>query len=199
MVVVIAILVILMMVGVSLLGGTGIQSRKASTDLLAGMVEQARTAAITSRSYVVLAVAEPGDLPEGGQSCRLGLFKVETWPDSPAAPVSGSLMNRWRTLETGIALVGGPVEGVENPLDGDELTITYGTTKPLTVKVHALVFNPRGALHYPEGSTPVVMRIAEGNYRGGEATPFKRGDPEAIVENRLKIGRVTARPYRIDR
>jgi hypothetical protein len=42
------------------------------------------------------------------------------------------------------------------------------------------------------------MRIAEGGYRGGKATPNRRGDSHAISENRLKIGRVTARPCRID-
>ena len=65
MVAVIAILVILMTAGVSLMNGTGSQSRKAGTDMLGGMIEQARTTAITSRSHVVLAVAEPGDLPGG--------------------------------------------------------------------------------------------------------------------------------------
>jgi prepilin-type N-terminal cleavage/methylation domain-containing protein len=199
MVTVIAILVILMTAGVSLMNGTGSQSRRAATDLLAGMIEQARSSAITSRSYVILAVAEPGDLPSGDESCRLGLFKVETWPDSSAGPVTGVLMSRWRPLDAGVALIGGQVDGLENPLDdGHELTISYGSGKPMTVKVHAIAFNSRGGLHHPAGSSPIVMRIAEGNYRGGEPAPYKRGNPETITENRLKIGRVTARPYRID-
>lgn len=196
---VIAVLIILMTAGVSLMSGTGSQSRKAGTDMLAGMIEQARTTAITSRSFVVLAVAEPADFPAGEQRCRLGLFKVAAWPANESDPVKGVLMSRWRNLETGIALIGGEVDGVENPLDGAELSITYGTeTKPLTVKVHAIAFNSRGSLHYPAGSTPIAMRIAEGNYRSGKATAFKRGDSGVITENRLKIGRVTARPYRID-
>jgi len=198
MVAVIAVLVILMTAGVSLMNGTGSQSRKAGTDLLTGMIEQARTSAITSRSFVVLAIAEPGDLPAGDERCRLGLFKVEAWPQNSSDPVEGVLMSRLRTLETGIALIGGPVDGVDNPLDAPELTISYGTTKPLKVKVHAIAFNSRGSLHHPAGSTPVALRIAEGSYRNGKATPYKRGENATITENRLKIGRVTARPYRID-
>ncbi len=202
MIAVIAVLAILMTAGVSLLSGTGAQSRRAATELLTGMIEQARTSAITSRSYVVLAIAEPGDLPSGDQVCRLGMFKIDQWPDSSTTTVAGTLMNRWRPFETGVALIAGSVEEKEglipNPLDGPELTITYGTTKPLTVKVHAVAFNPRGGLHFPVGSTPVAVRVAEGNYRGGKATPFQRGAAKTIAENRLKIGRVNARPYRID-
>lgn len=195
---VIAILAILMTAGASLLNGTGGYSRRATTDLLTGMIEQARTAAITSRSTVILAVAEPGDLPTSDQVCRLGLFKVDNWPDSSTETVPAILMSRWRTVETGVVLIGGEVNGVENPLDGTELAISYGNGKPLTVNVHAIAFNSRGGLHYPAGSSPIVIRIAEGNYRNGKATPFQRGDDKTISENRLKIGRVTARPYRTD-
>ncbi|MGL4401982.1 MAG: hypothetical protein ACRCXD_19140, partial [Luteolibacter sp.] len=77
-------------------------------------------------------------------------------------------------------------------------TITYGGSKNLSVEVHAIAFNPRGGLAYPSGSSPVVLRIAEGRYRNGSAIPNKRGSSEAIPESRLKIGRVTARPYQID-
>lgn len=198
MVTVIAILVILMTAGISLLHGTGAQARRSATDVITGMIEQARTTAITSRSFVVLAVAEPGDLPAGDPVCRLGMFKVENWPESPNAPVPAVLMSHWRTLETGVVLIGGQVEGLENPLDGPELTLTYGVKNPLIVTVHAIAFNSRGGLHYPAGSSPVVLRVAEGNYRGGKATPFPRADSRTIPENLLKIGRVTARPYRID-
>ena len=206
MVAVIAILVTLLTAGVSLLSGTGSQSRKAGTDLLSGLIEQARTNAITSRSIVILAIAEPGDLPAGDERCRIGMFKVETdWPDASATPVplKCTLMSRWQMLNTGIALIPGDVEdGVPNPIDESkksEITISYrGGGKDLTVKVHAIAFNSRGRLHYPAGSTPVAFRIAEGSYRGGKATPNMRGEQKSITENRLKIGRVTARPYRID-
>lgn len=195
---VIAISVILLVAGAVLLTGNGTQSRKAGADLLAGMIEQARTAAITHRSHVVLAVAEPGDLSEDDGRCRLGLFRVESWPALPKDPVEGVLIGRWRTLETGVIPIGGEVEGVINPLDGDELTINYGTTRSLTVRAHAIGFNPRGGLHYPPGSGAITLRLAEGNYREGKATAYRHGASGAIAENRLKIGRVTARPYRID-
>jgi hypothetical protein len=198
MVAVIAILVILMAAGMRLQGGTGPRARRSAADMLTGLIEQARTAAITSRSCVILAVAEPGDLPSGDTVCRLGLFRVDEWPDSPGAPVPAVLMKRWRALETGVILLGGPVDGVENPLDGPELTIAYGADKPFMVKVHAIAFNSRGGLQFPAGPSPVIMRVAEGNYRGGRATPFQGADTQTISENLIKIGRVNARPYRID-
>jgi type II secretory pathway pseudopilin PulG len=202
MMVVIAILVTLLTAGVSLLNGTGTQSRKAGTDMLTGLIEQARTTAITSRSYVVLAIAEPGDLPSSDERCRIGLFKVDDeWPDATAtpSPLKCTLLSRWQTLNTGIVLIPGDVDKLPNPLESkSEITLSYGGTKNLSVKVHVIAFNSRGGLHYPAGSTPIAIRIAEGGYRGGKATPNKRANQQSITENRLKIGRVTARPYRID-
>ena len=205
MLVVIAILAILMTAGISLLNGTGAQSRKTGTDMLSGMVEQARTKAITSRSYVILAIAEPGDLPMQDERCRIGIFTVDTWPDTATAPpaLKGVLATRWQMLNTGIALIPDQNDeakppGVPNVLNQDEITITYGGTRNLSVKVHAIAFNARGGLAYPTGSLPVVLRVAEGGYRSGQAKPNLRGDDKIITESRLKIGRVTARPYQID-
>lgn len=202
MVAVIAILVTLMTAGVSLMNGSGQQSRKAASDLLTGMIEQARTHAITSRSCVLIAIAEPGDLPSGDERCRVGLFKVEDgkWTDAsmPPAPVPCTQLNRWQALNTGVVLIGGDVDGVANPLDQDEITLKYGGSKNLSVKVYIIAFNSRGGLFFPSGSTPIALRIAEGAYRGGKATANKRGTSGEITENRLKIGRLTARPYRID-
>jgi type II secretory pathway pseudopilin PulG len=205
MVAVIAILVTLMTAGVSLLGSTGIQSRKSGVDLLSSLIEQARTKAITSRTHVVLAIAEPGDLPAQDERCRLGLFTVETWPDQATGPLAlnGVLASRWQTLNTGIALIPSP-GGESNPppepnvIDQNQVTITYGGAKNLSAKVHAIAFDPRGGRVYPTGSTPVILRIAEGRYQGGQAKPNQRGDEKTITESRLRIGRVTARPYQID-
>lgn len=208
MVAVIAILVTLMTAGITLLNGTGTQSRKAGTDMLSGMIEQARTTAITSRCYVILAIAEPGDLPLVDERCRVGMFKVDMdkWPTGTASPVTvnATLLNRWQMLNTGIVLIGKQKtdppgsDSIANPIDLDKITINYGGTRNLSIKVHAIAFNSRGGLHSPPGSTPVVIRIAEGGYRGGKATPNLRAGQDHPTENRLKIGRVTARPYQID-
>ena len=193
----IAILVILLGAGVALLGGTGPQARRSATDLITGMIEQARTTAVTTRSHVVLAIAEPGDLPASDdQRCRIGLFKVGGWTDDFSEPVSATLTSRWRILENNVVLIGGEVEdGLPNPLDGDKVTLKYGERQ---VSAHVIVFNPRGGLRYPSGSRPIVMRVAEGSYRDGKASPNKRASSGTIPENHIKIGRVTARPYRID-
>jgi prepilin-type N-terminal cleavage/methylation domain-containing protein len=193
----ISILVILLSAGVALLGGTGSQSRKSATDLITGMIEQARTTAVTTRSNVVLAIAEPDDLPGANDKrCRIGLFKVEGWTDDFSEPISATLMTRWRILENNVVLIGGQVEdGLSNPLDGDKVTLKYGKGQ---VSARVIVFNPRGGLRYPSGSRPIVMRIAEGAYRDGKATPNRRAGSGTIPENQIKIGRVTARPYRID-
>ena len=202
MVAVVAILATLITAGVSVMSGTGIPSRKAGADMLSAMIEQARTKAITSRSHVVLAIAEPGDLPSADEKCRIGIFTVDTWPDPATIPLAlkGMLTSRWQTLHTGIVLIPGSVNGVPNPLDQPEVNITYGGTKNLSIKVHVIAFNSRGNLAYPIGSTPVAIRIAEGGYRGSpkKPTPTRRGSEQVISETRLKIGRVTARPYQID-
>lgn len=203
MVAVIAILVTLMTAGVSLMSGTGAQSRKSGADMLSGMIEQARTKAITSRSHVVLAIAEPGDLPSGDERARVGIFTVEKWPDPATSPLTlnAVLANRWQTLNTGIVLLPGSVDGVPNPLDQkDKVTISYGGAKNLSIRVHVIAFNSRGGLAYPPGSTPVAMRIAEGSYRGPpkKATANERGTDKVISETRLNIGRVTARPYQVN-
>ena len=195
-VVIIAIIVILLLAGVSLMGGTGPQARRAGADLLTGMIEQARTAAITTRSHVVLAVAEPGGLPANDGRCRIGLFKVNGWPSDLSVPIGAGPIGRWRILESNVVLIGGEVEnGLANPLDGDKVTLTYGGK---SVSAHVIVFNPRGGLHYPAGSHPIAMRVAEGAYRNGVAKPNRRAGSGTIPENLIKIGRVTARPYRID-
>jgi type II secretory pathway pseudopilin PulG len=198
MVAVIAVVVILLMLGAGLLPGNGTQARKAGTDLLASLIEQARTTAITSRTHVVLAIAEPGDLPENNTQCRVGLIGVDQWPDALKDTLKGVLLTRWFALDTGIALIGGEVDGMANPLDEAELTIACGTTRLSKLTVHALAFNEGGVLAYPAGAAPVAMRVAEGGYRGGAAMPYRRGASGVIRESRLKIGRVTARSYRID-
>lgn len=201
MAVVLAILVTLMTAGVTLLGGTGPQSCKANADLLEGLVERARTTAITTRSYVVLAIAEPGDLPADDGCCRIGLFKVkpEAWPDSGSGPLAltGSLLGRWQSLNPGIVLAGGEVDGAANPLDLPQVAITCGARKP-SFQVHAIVFDFRGGLRYPPGSSPIGLRVAEGVYRNGRAMPNSSGARQTVGGERLKIGRVTARAYRID-
>jgi len=199
LVAVMAILVILMASGISLMHGTGSQSRKAAMDLLAGMVELARASAINSRCYVVLALAAPGDIPMGDERCRVGLFKVETWPDAATATVQGEFLTRWRTLDSGILLLGGAMDGADNPIDGTPLTISDGAASRRIFTVHALVFNPCGGLHYPIGSLPVALRVAEGVGRASQAASLPFGAAGGIPESRLQIGRVAARSYRIDR
>lgn len=198
MMVVIAIISILLVAGVSLLSGTGAQARKADTDTMLALIEQARTTAITSRSYVALVIAEPGALPADDERCRIGLFRVAEWPSASSGATSldeGVLLSRWKPLNTGIVLLGGEVDGFRNPLDHPKLTLRYGTN---TVTANVIAFNPRGGLHHPAGSDAMILRIAEGTYRGGSPTPITRGNDRTIAENQLRIGRVIARPYRID-
>jgi prepilin-type N-terminal cleavage/methylation domain-containing protein len=197
MVVVIAILVTLMTAGVSLLHNTAAQSRRAATDSLTALVAQARTYAITSRCEIVLAIAEPTDLPSSDGRYQLGLFKLST-PLTAAAAVTGELIQRWQSLDNGIVLLTGEIAGLPNLMDQDKLKITYGGSKNINIKVHALIFNSRGGIRYPTGSSPLALRLAEGRYRDGIATPNKHAGTTHITENRLKIGRLTARLYPID-
>jgi hypothetical protein len=197
MVVVMAILITLMTAGVSLLHHTAAQSRRAATDTLTALVAQARTYAITSRCQVVLAIAEPTDLPLSDGRYQLGLFKLSA-PLAATADVTGELIQRWQSINTGMVLLTGEIAALPNLMDQDKLKITYGGSKNLSIKVHALVFNSYGVICYPIGSSPLAIRLAEGRYSEGIATPNKHAGSTNITENRLKIGRLTARLYPID-
>jgi len=189
-VVTIAILVILLSAGVSLLGGTGPQARRSAVDVLTGMIEQARTTAITTRSSVVLAVAEPA--AGGDNRYRVGLFKVTSWPDDSSAPTGMTPLGRWRLLESGVILLDGSAgAGLTNPLN--EAAVAAGKAS-----AHIVAFDPRGGVRYPAGSAPLVFRVAEGAYRNGKAIPNRRAGSTTVPETLIRIGRVTARPYRMD-
>ena len=42
------------------------------------------------------------------------------------------------------------------------------------------------------------MRVAAGSYRDGKAIPRRNGKNGTVAEQKIKVGRVTARPYRIE-
>ncbi len=194
---VIAVIMLLMVAGIELLRDTGTQARRTATDAITGMIEHARTSALTTRSPVVLAIAEPGDLPSDDGRCMVGLFRLEKWPDG-SAPLDGVLLRRWEALPTGVVLLPGGVSGLRNPRDEPEALIRYVSAKKIVeARCHILAFNARGGLLAPAGSDPVALRIAEGSYRGRQpAANARRAD--RVAENTLKIGRITARPYHLD-
>jgi prepilin-type N-terminal cleavage/methylation domain-containing protein len=193
-----AILAILMTAGVSLMGSSGPRARAASVEKLAAMIERARAAAITRRCHIVLAIAGPGDLPGVDEHCRIGLFQVDAWPESSSDELHARPLGRWQSLDSGTVLIGGTVDGLENPLDAENLEIIAAGAKTIDVRTHALAFNPHGGLHHPPGSAPVILRVAEGHYRNGRALPHRRADSGGYHESILKIGRVTARAHRLD-
>lgn len=198
--VVIAILLTLATAGAQLLGNTEIQTRKAGTELLISLIEQARNTATTSRRHVILAIAEPGDIINTDERCRLGIFKVDSWPDPFDGKISKAVQKgRWRALESGLTISGGNFDGLDNPLDAPEITLEYGSeSKPRSAQVHAIAFNPHGGIIHPASVNSIVMRVAAGSYRNGRANPRLNSDNRAIAEQKIKIGRINARPYRIE-
>lgn len=195
---VIAVILLLMTAGIRMLGSTGSQAKKTATDTCLGLLEQARATAITARSYVVLAIAEPGDLPADDDRCLIGLFKLKEWP-TPATTLDGVLLRRWQALPNGIVLLPGAVKGLRNPRDEPETVIRYQAgQQTIEGRFHILAFNPRGGLQWPAGSDPLALRIAEGAYRNRQPAANTRGANKNVVENTLRIGRLNARPYRFD-
>ncbi|NJM36548.1 MAG: hypothetical protein HC845_00995 [Akkermansiaceae bacterium] len=132
--------------------------------------------------------------------CRVAIFKIDEWPQQTTSPLilKGRQLSRWQNLSTGIVLLGEEVDGVPNLIDSEKVTIHYGGAKNLTTQIYTISIHSRGGLQYPLGSSPVLLRLAIGSYRDGIATPHKHGDLKQISENRLKIGRINARAYRID-
>lgn len=194
---VVAVMVILLAVGVRLMGNTAGEARRTATDTLSGMIEQARTTAMTSRAPVVLAIAEPGDLPTDDPQCMIGLFQLSAWPDKKDT-LDAVLLRRWQTLPTGVVLLNGGVNGLRNPRDEPETTLRYTVgSKIVSGQFHILAFNARGGLLAPAGADPVCLRVAEGTYRnrGPAANARNSSKPR---ENTLRVGRVIARPYRLD-
>lgn len=196
---VIALLLLLMTAGIRILGGTSSQAGKTATDACIGLIEQARSTAITSRSHTVLAIAEPGDLPADDDRCLIGIFKIPNWPDD-SATLDGILLRRWQALPNGIVLLPGAVNGLRNPRDEAETTIRYQSGKQtIEGRFHILAFTPRGGLLRPAGSDPVALRIADGSYRDRQPRANTRKSGNRVVESTLRIGRINARPYRFDR
>lgn len=176
-------------------GGAG-KSQRVASDRLAGLVEQARNRAATSRTTVMLAIAEPGGAPEHPDQCALGLLEVAgDWDSMDSGPVEASLLGRWKPLETGMVFLGGNHGGLVNPLDLPKRSVRYATNRTVEAEVTGIVFNARGRMVHPSGAASAVLRIAEGGYPGGVATPKKRGADERISDTWLRIGRTTGRTY----
>lgn len=198
---VIAVMTILMAAGVSLMGDSGAKARRATTDLVMGMVEQGRSQAITSNSQVLLAFAEPRDVAGNkDERARLGLFKI-TKLDKNTGEATGVMLRRWEVVNTGVAFIGGQAGGFRNIADDVEVNLSYTSGgKSLATKVSGIIFNSRGGRDWPPSPGPVVVRIAEGGYRGEmkSASPNYRGESRHVIEDRVKIGRVIARPQRFD-
>ena len=196
---VMAVMAILFTAGIHSLGNSAAQARQVATANVIGMLEQARATAITSRCVVVLALAEPGELPSSDTRCRLGLFKIHEWPADPTA-LDGILVGRWQALPDGVVMLPGSVSGLRNPRDDAPATIRFtSANQPVIGRFHILAFSPRGTLLWPLGADPLTLRIAEGAYRNGQPTPNTRGRSHNIAESLLHIGRLTARPYQFDR
>lgn len=172
MLVVIAIAGTLLAIGLSLSGKSGDRARRDASERLAGLVEQARTAAITRRTILVLAIAPPDGEHD---ATRLGLFEVAR-PPRPGEALDGRPLQRWTRLPDGVGFTKGEIAGLANPLDSEALELRWQDGRQRAT-VHALAFTPRGGLAWPAGSTPVALSLGSGV---------------------LRIGRAVARPWRLD-
>jgi hypothetical protein len=176
---------------IELMGNTAANARRTGTDQVVAAIEQARTAAITRRKPVILAIAEPqpGDPDE---NCRFGLFEVDTLPDE-GSDLEARQLQRWSVLPTGVIFLDGKIRDFENLLDQEKVRLSWKDGQN-SATVHALVFNTRGGLAWPSGSDPVAVKVGNGNYRNGRPMEISGGGGH----NSLRIGRVVARPWRLD-
>lgn len=181
---------VLLTIGLGVFGKTAASARRTASDQFTATIEQARTAAITRRKPVLLAIAAP--VPGGADnSYRIGLFEVDEMPEQGAA-VAARQLQRWNILPGGVVFFGGAVEGFDNPLDQETVELSWkdGANQ---ARVHLLAFNPRGGLSLPTGSEPVAVTIGSGVIRDGGAIPTSDGG-----RNSLRIGRVIARPWKLE-
>ncbi|MEM9236388.1 MAG: prepilin-type N-terminal cleavage/methylation domain-containing protein [Verrucomicrobiota bacterium] len=187
---VIAVIVILVSISASVIGNTGATALKTAGETLTASVEQGRTAAITRRREVALAVLEPGKGGFDDGQVRLGLFELEGETDAGA--LKGTLLKRWTKLPGGIAFFGGEVDSLDNLVDQEPITIEWKDGNE-SAQMHTLIFTARGGLSRPRGSESVVVTIGRGTYANGSVKKFGKG-----ANRTLRIGRVVARPWILD-
>ncbi|MEK7951141.1 pilus assembly FimT family protein [Luteolibacter soli] len=190
MLVVMVIVGALMTLGLNIFGKSANSARRTGTDQFTAAVEQARTAAITRRKPVILAVAPP---ITGGpdQITRYGLFEVDSLPEDPGS-IKARQVQRWNLMPDGVHFFGGKIEGLRNLLDEDPSQLSWKNGDSQAT-VYVLAFNSRGGLAWPTGSDPVAVKIGTGTIQNGKAIETSEGG-----HNSLRIGRVVARPWRLD-
>jgi hypothetical protein len=190
MLVVMGIIGALTAVGISVLGSSAAKEQKTTADQFTATIEQARTAAITRRKPVILAVArpQPGDLDE---NCRFGLFEVDELPASGEA-LNARQLERWHVVPSSVVFLEGRIQDFDNLLDQQEVALSWKDGQN-TAMVQVLAFDTRGGLAWPKGSDPVAVKIGNGHYRDGKPQPVTGGGHSS-----LRIGRVVARPWRLD-
>jgi Tfp pilus assembly protein FimT len=187
-----AIIALLLGVSVSMFGRTAGTAQRSAMDQLMSSVDQARSAAITKRKYVVLAIAEPEN-DDVDRRCRLGLFTVDEEPKAGEAISSSAQLQRWVQLPDGVIFQSDKVRSLQNVLASEKTKLTWKDGKN-SANVYVMAFNPRGGLILPEGSGSVALHLANGSYSDGKATAtVKAGGTSAV-----RIGRVVARPWRIE-
>jgi len=190
MLVVMMIVGTLMVIGLNIFGKTAASSRRTATDQFTAAVEQARTAAITRRKPVILAVAPP--IPgDKDQTTRYGLFEVDSLPDNPGL-IEARQVQRWNLMPDGVLFFGGDIDGLRNVLDEDQAQLKWKNGENQAF-VHALAFNSRGGLAWPTGSDSVAVKIGTGVYQNGKPIETRDGGHSS-----MRIGRVVARPWRLD-
>lgn len=180
----------LTMAGLSVMGNTAANAQRTGTDQVVAAIEQARTTAITRRKPILLAIAEPqsGDVDE---HCRFGLFEVDALPEE-GSEVEAVQIQRWSVLPTGVVFLGDKIRDFDNLLEQEKVQLSWKDGQN-SASVHVLAFNPRGGLAWPSGSDPVALKVGNGNYRDGRAMPVTGGGASS-----LRVGRVVARPWRLD-
>ncbi len=196
-VVVLGILGLLIGISVAISPGIGSKRLRVNADALVGLVEQARVHALTSRSYVVLAVMSPESSDNPSDGPRLGLFQIDEWPEpgKESDGLQGKLLKRWQSIGDGVILLDNNMSPLQNMLSVPPVIIQYEQGRQRSISAHIIAFHPRGTLAHPPGAAPVGLRLAEGHYVHGKPTPSVRGKSKVTTQQDLKIGRATGRAY----
>lgn len=177
-------------IGLTTMTKTAASARRTATDQFSAAIEQARTAAITHRKNVILAVAQPR-LGDSDQNCRFGLFTVDELPEG-GGQLEAEQLQRWTVLPDGVVFFEGKVNESRNLLDENGVVLSWKEGQNQAT-VHAFAFNPRGGLSWPTGSDPVAVKLGTGTYKDGKAIAAAGGGHSS-----LRIGRVVARSWMIE-
>lgn len=169
----------------------GAAELKIAAQQLSGLVDQARTKAVTCRKNVVLALIEPGALASDNESPGAALFELRGNPPPPGEALEVKQISRWIWWEQGVEFSDEAADGALGVLAQPKRVLRLDR-KSLEIRAAVVIFTFSGGISAPGDSGKVSLALVRS--RRGKARHETGGAAEQLV-----IGRSIARVERSGR